>query len=67
MESVFLHPQLISEQKETYGFNSTTPTPQIKELANFENKLFNLIRNMKFKQDTTTFQRKLQQDIRNKI
>jgi len=50
--------------KETYGFRSIRAPPQIKELRQFEDRLFTLIRNVEFRPYTNTFQEKLKRDIK---
>ena len=50
--------------KETYGFKSIRAPPQIKELKQFEDRLFTLIRNIEFRPYTNTFQEKLRRDIK---
>ena len=62
MES-FLYPSEPRERKETFGFNSTNPAPTgITELKEFENKMYELTRDIKFKPHNNQFQTKLKED-----
>lgn len=45
----FLNPNAPTEQKETYGFNSSKTPPQIPELNDFENKMTSLIQSIEFR------------------
>ena len=66
-EYYFLKPQE-SSTKDTYGFKSKNSRPKINELTPFEEGMLDLIRNIKFKDNTkSTFQRKLDADIKNTI
>ena len=63
----FLNQQETSA-KDTYGFKSKNSPPKINELIPFEDGMLDLIRNIKFKDDTkSNFQRKLDADIKSKI
>ena len=54
--------------KDTYGFKSKNSPPKINELIPFEEDMLDLIRNIKFKDNTkSSFQRKLDVDIKSKI
>ncbi|XP_067940660.1 uncharacterized protein [Watersipora subatra] len=63
----FLHPEITTANKETYGFNSKKSPPSILELQSFETQLFNLIRNVKFRHKHCEFQNTLRKDIQQKI
>ena len=64
MQSIFLlNPDLRMDQKETYGFISTTPPPIIQELKEFENDLVDLIQNINFRHVLDHLQNKLQKDL----
>jgi hypothetical protein len=63
----YLNPNATPKQKENFGFNSTKTPPVILETAKFENKLLNMIENLKFRQIKDRFQQKMQTDIRTKI
>ena len=53
--------QTIKEvEKETFGFKSDKTPPQHHHLVNFENDMYNLISNIKFKNPYNDFQRKCQ-------
>ena len=59
----FLYPSEPRERKETFGFNSTNPAPTgITELKEFENKMYELTRDIKFKPHNNQFQTKLKED-----
>ena len=60
----FLNPTQSNEQKETFGFNSTKPAPHVAELKDFENELFDLTKNIKFKDFNNNFQTKLKKDVK---
>ena len=63
----FLNQQETST-KETYGFKSKHSPPKINELIPFEEGMVDLIQNIKFKDNMkSSFQRKLDADIKNKI
>ena len=60
----FLNPSN-NNQKETFDFRTTNPAPIIDELKEFENDLLDLVKNVKFKQRTTSpLQNTMKQDIR---
>ena len=61
----FLNPIQTRNSKETYGFPSTKPAPQVAELKDFENKLFDLTKNITFNQCNNSFQTKLKDDAKN--
>ena len=52
-----------SDKKETFGFTSTKPTPSHPDLKEFENRMADLIKNVKFKKDTNEFQDKLKNGV----
>ena len=45
----FLNPSNLSSKKETYGFKTTEPAPSVVEIRDFENALYDLVKNVKFK------------------
>ena len=49
--------------KNTFGFKTRKTPPQITELAQFEEDLFNITKNLKFKQTNSDFQNKLNSDL----
>ena len=61
----FLNPIQTRNSKETYGFPSTKPAPQVAELKDFENKLFDLTKNITFNQCNNSCQTKLKDDAKN--
>ena len=48
----FLNPADPINKKETYGFPSTKPAPQVDELTVFESKMYELTKKIKFKNQT---------------
>ena len=54
----------IEENTKWYGLKSPYSPRQVKKLIPFENDLVELIRNIKFRQITNTFQEKLKEDIK---
>ena len=60
---MFLNPQF-RIQKETYGTKTTMSAPQSKELKQFEDDFFRLIKNVQFRPIRNDFQSKLKQDIK---
>ena len=60
----FLNPKS-GEAKETYGFTSKRSPPPIMELCDFEGKMLQLIKNIKFKKNQCDFQKRLLQDVKN--
>ena len=59
----FLNPDKIPSHKETYDFKSTMKAPKVKELGPFEDKMFELCRDIKFDNScTNSFQQKLKKD-----
>ena len=59
----YLHPEIQHESKENYGFNSKQSPPQVPELINFENRMVDLIQNIKFRKQKCKFQKKLATDM----
>ena len=57
----YLNPAQQSRNKKTFGFNSTSPPPKVAEL---QDKLYDLIFNIKFKNFSNQFQNKLKHDIK---
>ena len=49
---------------ENYGLKSLNCPPKVKEMANFENDLTNLLKVIKFRRTKSVFQRKLKEDIK---
>ena len=60
----YLKPQSKSNSKETFGFKSTAPAPQVLELKNFENALVDMVKNIKFQHRPNTFQQKMNKDVK---
>ena len=59
----FLNP-VESSKTEKYGLKSTKPAPSVKELKQFEDALYDLVKNVKFKQSpSNTLQNTLKQNI----
>ena len=61
----FLNPADPINKKETYGFPSTKPAPQVDELTVFESKMYELTKKIKFKNHGNAFQSKLKDDVIN--
>ena len=60
----FLNPTEQSK-KEKYGFKTTKPAPYVKELKPFEDSIYDLVKNVKFKQSpSNTLQNTLKQNMR---
>ena len=49
-------------ENETYGFKTRKCPPQCEEMENLKKDLMNIVRNIKFKENTDEFQRKLKKD-----
>ena len=49
-------------KKETYDFRSIRAAPKIKELEKLEDNLYDLVRNIKFRKYSNSFQRVLKSD-----
>ena len=54
----------IIEKKETYGFKSKFMPKLTDELKEFENEMFNLVKQVKFRKINDTFQNKLTNDLK---
>ena len=51
--------------KENFGFKTTEPAPSVVELKEFENGMYDLVRNVKFKQNRqTTLQNTLKENMK---
>ncbi|OOZ40504.1 hypothetical protein [Solemya elarraichensis gill symbiont] len=59
-----LHPEVTSEQGETYGFKSRKTPPQISELAKFEEELLRVIENIQFREVKSKFIHRLREDVK---
>ena len=55
----YLNHNLSGKRNETFGFNSKRTPPQIPQMLNFENRLINMIENIKFRNNKCRFQNKL--------
>ena len=62
----FNNQQKDQERAETFGIKTRKCPPQVQEMISFENDLFDMIKNVKFKLVRNTFQSQLNQDL-NKI
>ena len=51
------------DKKETYGFRSLENPPQVRELKDFENDLFNLISNISFRDTKNNFHQQMKTDL----
>ena len=61
----FLNPNPTTNSKETYGFNTSTAPPGIKELKSFQEGLIDIAKNIKFQKVNNQFQNKLRNDLKN--
>ena len=60
----FLNPSNVNGKKETYGFKTTEPAPNVPEIRDFENSLYDLVKNVKFKRvKQTTLQPTLKESM----
>ena len=60
----FLNPTINSNSKETYGFKTSQPAPGVPELKEFENGIYDLVKNVKFKKYApNNLQSKMKNDI----
>ena len=59
-----LNPLPPGTKKETFGFKSQKPAPFVPELKEFEEKMYDLTKNIQFKETKTTFQTKLSRDLK---
>ena len=53
-----------SDYKITFGFKSRNYPPIVEELQNFENELMFMIKNIQFRKVNNSFQRQLNEDIK---
>ena len=60
----FLNPQLTKTDKETFGLNTSTPPPPIKELKYLQDGLCEIARNLDFTDTKNSFQNKLKDDLK---
>ena len=58
----FLNPTQKGVKKESFGFKSSNNPPFMKEIKPFEDDMFDLVHNIKFKPFTNEFQEKLKSD-----
>ena len=58
----FFNPSEPRHKKETFGFNSTFLAPFVPELKDFENGMYELVRDVKFEAHYNQFQTKLNED-----
>ena len=63
----YLNPEVSNNNRETYEFNSKNTPPHIPELESFENRLLDMIHNVKFKNVNVKcgYQKKLSNDVKN--
>mgnify|MGYP001248267573 FL=1 len=62
-KTLFIQNPTSKQQKETYGFKTTNSPPQIKELKNFEEDFFSLLKNVQFRPVNNTLQSEMKKDI----
>ena len=58
-----MNPPSASNEKETFGFNSSRAPPRIKELKGFEKDLVKLVQNIKFRKRSNPFLTTLKKEI----
>ena len=63
MQFIFSPAQSINN-KNTFGFISTTPPPRVAELDELKNMLYDLVIGIKFRKYSNTFQKHLNEDIK---
>ena len=56
--------KLDSSEKQTFGFRSRNCPPAVEELANFEDDLMLMTKNVEFRNINNTFQEKLRNDVK---
>ena len=61
----FLNPNVTSNIKETFGFNTSKAPEPIKELKTFQDGMIEIARNLKFKKVNNQFQSQLKDDLKN--
>ena len=60
-----MNPSNNTTKKETYGFNTTQPSPSVAETKDFENALYEFVKNVRFKQTrNSTLQSTLNENMR---
>ena len=60
----FLYPNENASAKETFGFKTTKVPPAIPEMKQFEDKMLNLIKNVRFRNPRNQFQQELAKDVK---
>ena len=63
--SFYLNPQAVKNSKETYGLNTSSTPPFVKELKSFQDGLCDIARKLKFRSIHEQFQKKLKDDLKN--
>ena len=58
-----MDPNFKRTTKETYGLRTSKAPPLVKELKNFQDGLYDIAKNIKFKKVRNNFQDKLKRDI----
>ena len=58
-----LNPSKNQDKKQTFGLKSTNRCEPVQELKEFEDKLFDMVKNVEFKNVSNSFQNKLRSDI----
>ena len=53
---IYLRPKPVKKRKETFGFKSIRSAEPVAELKEFEDKLFDLTKNIKFRKVPNNFQ-----------
>ena len=61
--AAFLDPNFKRTTKETYGLRTSKAPPLVKELKDFQDGLYDIAKNIKFKKVRNNFQDKLKRDI----
>ena len=63
-KAIFFNSRKDTEIPENYGLKTTKCPEQVKELIQFENDLFQIVKDLKFRNTRSDFQCKLKNDIR---
>ena len=59
----YLNPNVSSQDKETFNFNTTKAAPIMPELKELEDRMYDLIKNIEFRNTNNNLQRELKRDL----
>ena len=62
--AIFLNQKITQENKETFGFKWTKSAPNIPELKEFEDGIFQIIQYVQFKSNNSSYQKQLSKDVK---